>query len=236
MSRASRCRVCFGAATVLALAVWLAGLLGGAPARATGERPFALPFAGPPGPSTWYVSQPYGNTVYAYYERRGLYRSGQGLHFGLDLAAACGTPVLAIGDGRVLSVDGRGGSPPHNLMIEHAGGLVSFYGHLMERPALVPGQTVLRGQPVALSGDMLGTCYSSPHLHLEIRDSSLTRLQNPVSLIEADWHRIMLLGPAGPVYSLNLDDPRRWQTLHDQPPVTLGGPLLNDVKNAWPRD
>ena len=60
---------------------------------------FGLPFAGPAGPDTWMVGQVYGNTTGAYRMRSTDYRSGQGIHFGLDLAAPCGTPVLAIGDG-----------------------------------------------------------------------------------------------------------------------------------------
>jgi hypothetical protein len=45
-------------------------------------RPFGLPFASPPGPSTWLLGQPYGNTVTAYRWRRAVYEAGQGLHFG----------------------------------------------------------------------------------------------------------------------------------------------------------
>jgi murein DD-endopeptidase MepM/ murein hydrolase activator NlpD len=205
-------------------------------AAAQGERPFGLPFAEPPGLGTWYVIQPYGNSVFARQERRGLYRNGQGLHMGLDLAAACGTPVVAIGDGTVRSVDGLGGSPPHNLMIAHGNGLVSFYGHLLERPAVAVGQAVQRGQPVALVGDMYGTCYTSPHLHLEIRDAGLNRLMNPAKLIDADWHSILLLGSAGLAYARDLDDPRRWQAVDDQPDISLGAGLLNDYPHAWPAE
>lgn len=215
-----------------ALAVLVAA---GVPASATtAARPFGLPFAQPPGPGTWYVAQPYGNTVYAYFERNTLYGAGQGLHMGLDLAAACGTPVVAVGDGTVLSVDGRGGSPPHNLMIDHHNGMVSFYGHLRERPALAVGQYVRRGEPVALSGDMYGTCQASPHLHLEIRDRSLNRVFNPVALIDADWHGLLLLGAAPPAFERDLDAPRRWQAIDDQPDITLGGRLLNAFEHAWP--
>ena len=198
------------------------------------RRPFALPFASAPGPGTWYVSQPFGNSTYAHAERAGLYRSGQGMHMGLDLAAACGSQVLAIGDGVVLSVDGRGGAPPHNLMIDHQNGFVSFYGHLLERPRLRVGQYVARGQAVALSGDMYESCHASPHLHLEIRDRSLQRAFNPVPLIDADWHSILLLGAAPLAYERDLSSPRRWQSIDDQPPITLGGPLLNDYERPWP--
>jgi len=218
-----------------AAAACLAATVAGAVAASSdGPKPFGLPFAASPGPSTWTVSQSYGNTVFAYYERASIYRNGQGLHMGLDLAAPCGTPVVAIGDGVVLSVDGRGGSLPHNLMIDHGNGYVSLYGHLLERSAVRPGQAVRRGEAVALSGDMYGTCYDSPHLHLEIRDSSLNRLFNPATLIDADWHGILLLGSRMVPFERDLDAPRRWQALDDQPEIELGGPLLNDFAHAWP--
>jgi murein DD-endopeptidase MepM/ murein hydrolase activator NlpD len=204
------------------------------PASSQAAKPFGLPFAEPPGPGTWFVAQSYGNTIYAHAERRAIYKSGQGLHMGLDLAAACGTPVVAIGDGVVLSVDGRGGSPPHNLMINHENGYVSLYGHLLERPKLEVGRRVKRGDTVALSGDMYGTCYSAPHLHLEIRRPSLEDLVNPVSLIEADWHSLLLLGLSSPAFERDLDAPRRGQAIDDQPAIRLGGPLLNEFERAWP--
>ena len=198
------------------------------------KRPFALPFGAAPGPGTWYVSQPYGNSAYAYAERSTLYRSGQGLHMGLDLAAPCGTPVLAIGDGVVISVDGKGGAPPHNLMIDHSNGFVSFYGHLLQRPTLSVGQYVGRGQAVAVSGDMYETCRAAPHLHLEVRDRTTQRLHNPVNLIDADWHSILLLGAAPLAFERDLDAPRKWQTIDDQPAIDLGGSLLNDYDRPWP--
>ncbi|MBK6768040.1 MAG: M23 family metallopeptidase [Ardenticatenales bacterium] len=198
------------------------------------DRPYGLPFSEPSSMATWTISQPYGNTVYAYFERHQIYRSGQGLHMGLDFACACGTTVVAIADGVVQSIDGPGGAPPHNLMIAHPDGFVSFYGHLLERPALEIGQSVARGQPVALSGDMYETCYSSPHLHLEIRDASLQRLFNPVQFIDADWHSLLLYGSGPLSYERELSDPRRWQSFDDQPPIQLGGALLNEFAQPYP--
>ncbi|WP_376792711.1 M23 family metallopeptidase [Thermoflexus sp.] len=204
--------------------------------QALQERPFGLPFAEPPGPSTWLMVQPYGNTVGAFRQRNTTYRAGQGLHFGIDLAARCGTPIVAIGDGVVSEVDAAfHGAGPHNLMIDHPNGYASFYGHLLERPALSPGQPVRRGQVIAKVGDPDGTCRSRPHLHLEIRDAPAhRRAYNPVLLIEADWDSLALVGGFSRGFQRDLTDPRRWQFLEDQPEVIFGGPLLNDFAVPWP--
>jgi len=222
----------------------LIGLLLGAlmllmaqPAASAPTARFGLPFADPPGPDTWLLGQPYGNTVGAFARRRDWYRAGQGIHFGVDFSAACGTPVVAIGDGVVLKVDAREhGSGPHNLLIAHPNGYVSLYGHLLERPLLVVGQPVRRGEMVGRVGDPDLTCTSRPHLHLEIRDRGLRRAFNPHLLIDADWEALMLVGPFGRGFQRDLDNPRRWQSVWDQPEVRFGQPLLNDYRNPWPRD
>jgi murein DD-endopeptidase MepM/ murein hydrolase activator NlpD len=206
------------------------------PATRPQAAPFQAPFALPPGPSTWLVIQPYGNTVFAYRLKTSMYVSGQGFHFGIDLAARCGTPVVAIGAGTVVEVDSLAhGAGPHNLMIDHANGYASFYGHLLERPGFKPGQTVQAGQEVALSGDPDGTCTSRPHLHLEIRDAPSHRHAfNPIPLIDVDWNRIALASGAPLRFEQDLEAPQTWQTLYDQPDVTFGGKLLNAYKSAWP--
>ncbi len=198
------------------------------------EPPFILPFADPPGPGTWLLGQPYGNTVGAYVNRNIFYQAGQGLHFGLDFSAPCGTPIRAIGDGIVSEVDGPHGSPPHNLMIDHPNGYSSFYGHLLETPNLAPGQPVKQGEIVALSGDSFATCRSAPHLHLEIRSNFHDRTYNPVLLIQADWDSLTLIGGFNQGFERDLNNPRQWQTIQDQPTVFFGGPLLNNYANPWP--
>lgn len=197
---------------------------------------FGLPFAGPAGPDTWMVGQVYGNTTGAYRMRSSGYRSGQGIHFGLDLAAPCGTPVLAIGDGVVQEVDGSHGSPPHNLVIDHGNGLSSLYGHLLKKSSLKVGQKVKKGQVVAFSGDSEQTCHSSEHLHLEIRDSSHVRFFNPSLYIQADWDSLDLQGAFYRGFQRDLHDLRKWQFPEDQPQVYRGGPLLNRFELSWPPD
>ena len=229
------------ARAVRLLTIGLAVLLAFAPqpaARAQSEKPFGLPFADPPGPSTWLLGQTYGNTTGAYRQRKTAYGNGQGVHFGIDFSAPCGTPVIAIGDGVVAKVDAlTHGAGPHNLIIDHAGGYASLYGHLLERSALKVGAAVTRGQVVAQTGDPDLTCTSRPHLHLEVRDSVEYRhFYNPVLLIEADWDSLALAGTFGRGFQRDLDDPRRWQFLDDQPEVSLWQALLNNYERTWPLD
>jgi murein DD-endopeptidase MepM/ murein hydrolase activator NlpD len=218
----------------LALMAHLAAVL---PSRAQDDAPpFGLPFNTPPGPSTWLLSQLYGNTTSAYLFRNIWYAAGQGLHFGVDFAAPCGTEVVAIGDGVVAKVDAREhGAGPHNLLIRHGErGLVSLYGHLLERPQLNVGQEVRRGQVVGLTGDPDETCTSRPHLHLEVRNLSYSIAYNPVLFIDADWDSLALVGQYGVGFQRDLRNPRRWQFMDDQPDVQFGGPLLNDYAAPWP--
>ena len=207
------------------------------PAENSIERPFSLPFADPPGLETWYLGQPYGNTTGAYFQRFTTYGASGGIHFGVDLATRCGTEILAIADGTVFAIDGPFGSPPHNLMIDHPElGYASMYGHLLEAPSLVPGQRVQRGEVIALSGDSFGTCDRRPHLHLEIRDLNHVRKYNPLTLIEANWDNLALLGPFGRNFQRDLTDPHKWQSLYEQPEVYTGGPIVNDFTHTWPFD
>lgn len=200
------------------------------------QPPFQLPFDTPSGPDTWLVIQVYGNTSFAYRYRSTVYVNGQGLHFGVDFAAQCGTPVVAIGDGIVKEIDSAyHGAGPHNLMIDHPNGYASFYGHLLARPTLRVGQAVRQGETVALTGDPDLTCTSRPHLHLEIRDApDHVRAYDPLTLIHADWDQLMKFGTRGYSFEQDLSDPRRWQDPMEQPQVLFGYPLLNDYAYAWP--
>jgi murein DD-endopeptidase MepM/ murein hydrolase activator NlpD len=202
------------------------------------QKPFILPFKEPPGPDTWLMAQAYGNTTGAYRQRNTTYSAVQGIHFGLDLSAPCGTEIVAMADGVVFAVDNLNfGSAPHNLMIDHPDlGYASFYGHLLEPPQLKVGQHVKAGEVVALSGDPAETCYGRPHLHLEIRDLRHVRKYNPLLLIQADWDNLALIGPFSQTFERNLDNPRQWQYLDDQPDAVIGGPLLNDFAHPWPPD
>lgn len=205
--------------------------------RPIGPPPFTFPLEGPPGPSTWLLGQPYGNTTGAHRLGDVWYAAGQGLHFGIDVLAPCGTPIVSIGDGEVVQADWLArGSGPHNLVVNHPDeGVTVLYGHLLERPALAAGEAVAKGQQVGLSGDPDVTCKSRPHLHLEIRSSDYRTAFNPANWVEADWHTMLLLGPFSDViFARDLEDPLRWVRLGDQPDVQFGGIRVNDYSRAWP--
>ncbi|MEU9110636.1 M23 family metallopeptidase [Streptomyces sp. NPDC048483] len=86
-------------------------------------------------------------------------------HTGQDFAVPVGTPVRAVGEGRIESLtcgDGFGIS----LVVRHRDGLYTQYAHL-SAPLARPGQRVAPGERIALSG---GTGNSTgPHLHFEVR-------------------------------------------------------------------
>jgi len=204
------------------------------PAPIPEEPPFGLPFNTEPGPSSWLLGQYYGNTETAYTRRREWYAGGQGLHFGMDFPAPCGTDVVAVADGLIIKVDAEEhGSGPHNLMILHDNGFASFYGHLLERPPFAELSSVTRGQVIGKTGDPDLTCTSRPHLHLEIRDRSLYYGYNPIPFIDADWDMLALVGPFSG-FQYNLENPRQWQTIYDQPTVQFGGPIINEYILTWP--
>ncbi len=205
--------------------------------QAQAGKPFRLPVAAPAGASTWLLGQAYGNTVGAYLRGDDWYSAGQRLHFGMDFSMPCGTPLVAIADGTVMFVDDMGfGSAPHNLLIRHDNvGLVSLYGHLLDRATVSPGQFVTTGEMVGYSGTPDSSCDSRPHLHLEIRSLDYQTTYNPVDTIEANWDMLASIGSfSNQLFMQDLENARRWMTLHDQPEVVFGGRALNNYANPFP--
>jgi len=220
---------------VLVVAVgWTGGLV--LPDAGQAAPQYGLPFAGDPGPSTWYVAQWYGNTEWAYRNWPDLYSAGQGFHFGIDFAAPCGTPVHAVGDGVVFAVDGPYGAAPHNLVIDLGDGYLVLFGHLRERAPVSVGQRVTRGEVVAYSGDPAGpSCDRASHLHLEIRRTGMAVAVDPVPLIAANWRAAEIGAHTdGTRFELDYVNPSRWQVPEDQPDVRFGAGILNTFSPAWP--
>lgn len=217
---------------------FLIGVLGiGGAAKAQMDKPFILPVAAPPGASTWLLGQGYGNTVGAYLNGTKWYEAGQQLHFGLDFWMPCGTPLVAVADGEVGYVDDKSfGSGPHNLILKHPQlGVSTLYGHLLQTPVEEPGEHVMQGEVVALSGDPDGTCDSRPHLHFEVRSLDYSTTYNPVSYINANWSALTTIGAYSyPLFEQNLDNARQWMTIDNQPDVHFWGKPLNNYAAPYP--
>ncbi|MER5729053.1 peptidoglycan DD-metalloendopeptidase family protein [Streptomyces sp. NPDC002138] len=88
-----------------------------------------------------------------------------GYHTGVDFAVGTGTTVRAVGAGTVVSA-GWGGAYGNEVVIRHADGRYSQYGHLSQLSVSV-GQSVTAGQSIGLSGATGNV--TGPHLHFEIR-------------------------------------------------------------------
>ncbi len=88
-------------------------------------------------------------------------------HKGVDFAAPTGTPVIAAGDGKVVSA-GWGGSGYGNLVhILHSNGYETKYAHLKYiNKNIRPGARVTQKQPLGGVG-MTGLA-TGPHLHFEV--------------------------------------------------------------------
>lgn len=96
--------------------------------------------------------------------RRTVNRTKRYRHIGLDFRAPMGTPVQAINDGTV-ALSTEQWTAGQTIIIDHGGSIFSKYNHLSER-RVQTGQTVTRGQVIALSGRSGGQ-NSPPHLHLD---------------------------------------------------------------------
>ena len=86
-------------------------------------------------------------------------------HAGLDIGASWGSPIVAAGDGRVVSAGWAGGYG-REVRIAHGGGIVSLYGHMSSIVA-EPGSLVRQGQLIGYVGS--SGLSTGPHVHFEVR-------------------------------------------------------------------
>jgi murein DD-endopeptidase MepM/ murein hydrolase activator NlpD len=104
------------------------------------------------GPTTYWFEPPYGGYPH--------------FHTGLDMVEPFGSPVYAADDGIVALVGSSSSGYGNYVVIAHAGGFDTLYGHLST--ALVkPGQTVTQGTVVGLEGSTGNS--TGAHLHFELR-------------------------------------------------------------------
>jgi murein DD-endopeptidase MepM/ murein hydrolase activator NlpD len=104
------------------------------------------------GPSTYWFEPPYGNYPH--------------FHTGIDMVEPFGSPVYAADDGVVALVGSSGSGYGNYVVIAHAGGLDTLYGHLSTALVKV-GQSVSQSQPIGLEGSSGNS--TGAHLHFELR-------------------------------------------------------------------
>ncbi|MEU0633971.1 LysM peptidoglycan-binding domain-containing M23 family metallopeptidase [Streptomyces sp. NPDC005989] len=88
-----------------------------------------------------------------------------GSHTGIDFPVSTGTSVKSITSGTVVAA-GWGGAYGNQVVVKHADGHYSQYGHLSSI-SVSAGQAVSTGQQVGLSGATGNV--TGPHLHFEVR-------------------------------------------------------------------
>lgn len=99
-------------------------------------------------------------------------------HYGVDLAAPRGTPVMAAANG-VVTVAGQEGGYGNLVIINHGHGVTTRYGHLNRFASNIhPGSIVKQGEVIAYVGST--GLASGPHLHYEYRVNNVP--QNPLTV------------------------------------------------------
>jgi len=106
------------------------------------------------GPTSFSLEPPYAG--YAHF------------HTGLDMAAGCGAPIRAAANGVVAS----SGQPlypydyAYGVIINHGGGVQTWYWHMQPRVIVSAGQSVVRGQVIGYEG---ATGFATGcHLHFAV--------------------------------------------------------------------
>lgn len=88
------------------------------------------------------------------------------MHYGTDIKVYTGDTIYAAFSGKTRIVKYNAGGYGYYILIRHANGLETLYGHLSKQ-FVKENQTVKAGQPIGLGGNT-GRSYGS-HLHFETR-------------------------------------------------------------------
>jgi murein DD-endopeptidase MepM/ murein hydrolase activator NlpD len=117
-----------------------------------------------------YISSLYG-------QRTDPFDGNQASHHGIDFAGATGTQVLAVADG-IVSHTGLDGGYGRLVEITHGNGYVTRYAH-NAKLLVNPGETVKRGDPIALMGSTGRS--TGTHVHFEVLRNG--KPMNPLSFV-----------------------------------------------------
>ena len=117
------------------------------------------------GTGSWIWPVPRYFDITSSYGWRHIFGSEE-FHDGIDIGALDGTPIEAVADGVVLYA-GTASGVGHWIVLKHANGLMTIYGHMYASELLLkPGDVVKQGQAIACVGaDGQAT---GPHLHFSV--------------------------------------------------------------------
>lgn len=105
-----------------------------------------------------FVSSPFG---YRIHPITGVWK----FHYGVDLSAAQGTPIVASRSGKVTVTDYEAGGAGYYVSINHFDGFATRYMH-MTHYIVSPGQYVSAGQVIGYCGSTGAS--TGPHLHFSV--------------------------------------------------------------------
>lgn len=98
-------------------------------------------------------------------------------HKGYDMAQGCGSTIYAAGPGRILTAGASGGLG-NAVRIDHGGGLVTLYGHMLWGSLRVSvGQEVSAGVPLGAEGNTGASV--GCHLHFEVQHDGVQIAPEP---------------------------------------------------------
>jgi hypothetical protein len=110
-------------------------------------------------------------------ERTDPFNGRNAIHKGIDFAGPAGSEVIAVASGVVTYAKDRFGYGK-TVEINHGNGYVTRYAH-NQRTLVQPGDTVQKGQPIALMGSTGRS--TGPHVHFEVLKNG--RAVNPMSFV-----------------------------------------------------
>ena len=122
-----------------------------------------------PVPSCHTVSSGYGGRIHP---TTGKYK----FHGGLDIPGSYGSAIVAANSGKVIWAGNRGDSYGNYVIIDHGGGVSTWYGH-SSKVLVSTGQRVSRGQRIANVGSTGRS--TGPHCHFEVRINGSRVNPNP---------------------------------------------------------
>ncbi|OKY75264.1 MAG: hypothetical protein BM485_09835 [Desulfobulbaceae bacterium DB1] len=99
-------------------------------------------------------------------------------HLGVDLSAPIGTPIMAASDGKIVSMGFEGGFG-RQVVLSHAGGYKTYYGHLSRFAKGLKKGSVVKQKDII---GYVGSSGLSTGPHLDYRLEHLGKFQDPFSV------------------------------------------------------